>query len=216
MVLTTYPLKSILHKPEISGWLTKWDVELSEYEISFQPHTALKSQVLADFIADFSIYSTIQADKELLNLTERTSSKWTLSIDGSSNVNGTGIGLVLTSPKGDLIQQAIRRGFRSTNNEAKYEALIAELTLAKGIGVKKLQVRSDSQLVVNQLVGTYQARDTKMAAYVSHVKTLQSEFDEFDITQVPRLENNHADALANLGSSVPATESQHISLVYFQ
>ena len=53
-VLTTYLLKSILHKPELSGRLTKWTVELSEYDITFQPRTALKSQVLADFIADFA------------------------------------------------------------------------------------------------------------------------------------------------------------------
>ena len=66
-------------------------------------HT-LKSQVLPDFIADFAPNVTPQADKELLNLTERSNSKWTLTVDGSSNVNGADIGLVLTSPKGDLIQ----------------------------------------------------------------------------------------------------------------
>ena len=69
-VLTTYSLKSILHKPELSGRLTKWTVELSEYDIIFQPRTALKSQVLADFVADFAPNATQQADKELLNLTE--------------------------------------------------------------------------------------------------------------------------------------------------
>ena len=104
MVLTTYPLKSILHKPELSGRLTKWIVELSEYDITFQPRTALKLQVLADFITDFAPNVTPLADKELLNLTECSNSKWTLTVDGSSNVNGAGIGLVLTSPEGDLIQ----------------------------------------------------------------------------------------------------------------
>ena len=74
-VYTTYPLKSILHKPELSGRLTKWTVELSEYDITFQPRTALKSQVLADFVADFAPNVTQLADKELLNLTERSNSK---------------------------------------------------------------------------------------------------------------------------------------------
>ncbi|KAL5556089.1 hypothetical protein UlMin_038325 [Ulmus minor] len=192
-VYTTYPLKSILHKPELSGRLTKWTVELSEYDITFQPRTALKSQVLADFVADFAPNATQQADKELLNLTERSVSKWTLTVDGSSNVNGAGIGLVLTSPEGDLIQQAIRCGFKATNNEAEYEALIAGLNLAKDMGIKKLSVRSDSQLV-----------------------TLQPAFEEFDISQIPRADNSHADALANLGSSIPATESQTIPLLYLQ
>ncbi|KAL5564335.1 hypothetical protein UlMin_027499 [Ulmus minor] len=215
-VYTTYPLKSILHKPELSGRLTKWTVELSEYDITFQPRTALKSQVLADFVADFTPNVTQQADKELLNLTERSNSKWTLTVDGSSNVNGAGIGLVLTSPEGDLIQQAIRYGFKATNNEAEYEALIAGLNLAKDMGIKKLSIRSDSQLVVNQLLGSYQARDLKMASYLEHIKILQPAFEEFDISQIPRVDNSHADALANLGSSIPITESQKIPLLYLQ
>ncbi|KAL5539209.1 hypothetical protein UlMin_043494 [Ulmus minor] len=193
MVFTTYPLKSILHKPELSGRLTKWTVELSEFDITFQPRTALKSQVLADFVADFAPNVTQQDDKELLNLTEHSNSKWTLTVDGSSNVNGAGIGLVLTSPEGDLIQQAIRCGFKATNNEAEYEALIAGLNLAKDMGIKKLSIHSDSQLVI-----------------------LQPAFEEFDISQIPRLDNSHADALANLGSSIPATESQSIPLLYLQ
>ncbi|KAL5547039.1 hypothetical protein UlMin_006726 [Ulmus minor] len=215
-VYTTYPLKSILHKPELSGRLTKWTVELSEYDINFQPRTALKSQVLADFVADFAPNVTQQADKELLNLTEPSNSKWTLTVDGSSNVNGAGIGLVLTSPEGDLIQQAICCGFKATNNEAEYEALIAGLNLAKDMGIKKLSIHSDSQLVVNQLLGSYQARDLKMASYLEHVKILQPAFEEFDISQIPRVDNSHADALANLGSSIPATESQSIPLLYLQ
>ena len=112
--------------------------------------------MLADFITDFAPNVTLQADKELLNLTECSNSQWTLSVDGSSNVNGSSIHLVLTLPKGNLIQQAIRCGFKATNKEAEYEALIAELILAKDMGIKKLDISSDSQLVVNQLLGTYQ------------------------------------------------------------
>ena len=171
---------------------------------------------MADFIADFTPNVTPRANKELLNLTEHSNSKWTLTVDGSSNVNGADIGLVLTSPEGDLIQQAIHCGFKATNNEAKYEALIAGLNLAKDMGIKKLDIRSDSQLVVNQLLGSYQARDLKMASYLEHIKILQSTFEEFDIAQIPKLNNSHADALANLGSSIPATESQSIPLLYLQ
>ena len=100
--------------------------------------------MLADFIADFAPNVTPQADKELLNLTERSNSKWTLTVDRSSNVNGPDIGLVLTLPKGDLIQQAIRCSFKATNNEAEYEALIAGLNLAKDMGIKTLSIHSDS------------------------------------------------------------------------
>ena len=75
------------------------------------------------------------------------------------------------------------------------------------MGIKKLDIRSDSQLVVNQLLGTYQAMDLKMASYLEHVKTLQSTFKEFNIAQIHKLDNSHADALANLSSYIPTTES---------
>src|SRR5690606_23904584 len=98
-------------------------------------------------------------------------------------------------------------GFRATNNEEEYEATIARLILAKDMGIKKIAICSDSQLVINQLLGTYHGRDLKMSSYLDHVKTLQSTFKEFNIVQVPRLENSHVDALANVGSSIPATDS---------
>ena len=75
MFLTTYPLKSILHKPKLSDRLTKWTVEHSEYDITFQPRTTLKSQVLADVVVDFAPNVTQQADKKLLNVTKRSNSK---------------------------------------------------------------------------------------------------------------------------------------------
>ena len=74
-----------------------------DYKTEWKPRAALKSQVLVDFIANFAPNVTPQAEKELLNLMECSNSKWTLLIDGSSNVYGSNIGLVLTSPKGDLI-----------------------------------------------------------------------------------------------------------------
>lgn len=69
-VLTTFPLKTILHKPEVSGRLTKWAVELSEYEVTYKPRTSLKSQVLADLIADFTPNMHVQAERELCCLTK--------------------------------------------------------------------------------------------------------------------------------------------------
>ncbi|XP_060972386.1 uncharacterized protein LOC133038302 [Cannabis sativa] len=198
-VLTTFPLKTILHKPELSGRLTKWAVELSEYDISYKPRTALKSQVLADFIADFTPNSQVQAEKELCHLTEgQANGTWELHVDGSSNVRGSGLGLVLTSPQGEKIEQAIRCGYKATNNEAGYEAMIAGVGLAKEMGAKRINVFSDSQLVVNQM------------------QELQSTFDEFTIDRVPRENNSHAYALANLGSSIRTTSPETVPMVYLQ
>ncbi|XP_070017399.1 uncharacterized protein [Nicotiana sylvestris] len=64
-VVTAYPLRNILHKQELSGRLAKWAIELSEYDITYQPRTTIKSQVLADFVADFSQGIQLEAEKEL-------------------------------------------------------------------------------------------------------------------------------------------------------
>ena len=123
IVLTSFMLKNILHKPELSERLTKWAVELSEHHIDYQPRTAIKSQVLADFVVDFSPCSLLQAQKELMTLRENPNGEgtWTLHVDDSSNFRGSRLRLVLTSLSGDKIEQSVRCGFRATNNEAKYE-----------------------------------------------------------------------------------------------
>ena len=53
-VLTEFPMKQVLHKPETSGRLMKWAIELSEFDIRYKPKTAIKGQVLADFIMEFT------------------------------------------------------------------------------------------------------------------------------------------------------------------
>ncbi|KAK1568798.1 hypothetical protein Q3G72_028909 [Acer saccharum] len=142
---------------------------------------------------------SIKAEQELVALTETvTPGIWILSVDGSSSIKGSGLGLVLESPQGDILEQSVHCGFHATNNEAEYEALIAGLDLVKSLNVKIIKVRSDSQLVVRQVNGTYEARDQRMSAYLNKVKQLQSTFDEFSIEQIPRSENTRADALASL------------------
>ena len=107
-----------------------------EFDITFQPWTAIKSQVLADFIADFTPNIHEQVEKELLYMTEGPQVKmWTLHVDGSSNFKGCGLGIVLTSPEGEMLERSINCGFKAINNEAEYEAMIAGLSLAKEMAV---------------------------------------------------------------------------------
>jgi len=75
---------------------------------------------------------------------------WRLFVDGASNSKGAGVGIVLVTPEGTILKQGIRLGFKASNNEAEYEALIAGLQKAQTLGAKQLQVFGDSQLVSNQ------------------------------------------------------------------
>ncbi|XP_070014635.1 uncharacterized protein [Nicotiana sylvestris] len=160
-VVTAYPLCNILHKHELSKRLAKWAIELSEYEITYQPRTAIKSQVLADFVVDFSQSMQLEAEKELQVFNGANPGTWTLFTDGSSNVKDAGLGIVLVPPTGETIRQAIKC-HSIINNEAEYEAMIAGLELAQELGTNQIIIMCDSQLVVNQMLGTYTAKEARM------------------------------------------------------
>ena len=121
-----------------------------------KPKTAIKRQVLADFVMEFT-------STELAGNTQTTHDLpvWKLSKDGAANAQGSGVGLILTSLEGIDIEDALRFGFRASNNEAEYEAVIAGLNLAHSMEVDQLEVCSDSQLVIKQIEDTYEARGKK-------------------------------------------------------
>ncbi|BFG32165.1 hypothetical protein CerSpe_184390 [Prunus speciosa] len=100
------------------------------------------------------------------------------------------------------MEYAIRFGFRTSNNEAEYEALLAGLRLAKSMGAKQVSVYSDSQLIVNQVTADFAAKDASMTAYLTTAHQLLNKFLAYEIRQVPRSENSHADALARLASAI--------------
>ena len=129
---------------------------------------------------------------------------WKLSVDGASNAQGSGVGLILTSPEGIDIEHALRFGFHASNNEAEYEAVIAGLNLAHSLEVDQLEVCSDSQLVIRQIEDTYEAKSERMILYLQKVRDLLKKFVLVQVKHVPRAENSRVDALAKLATASPA------------
>ena len=166
-ISTEYPMKQVLHKPETFGRLMKWAIELSEFNIRYKPKTAIKGQILANFVMEFT-------SAELAEATQLTSYLpiWRLSVDGAANAQGSGAELILTSPDGIDIEYALRFWFRASNNKAEYEAIIAGFNLAHSMEVDQLEVCSDSQLVVKQIEDSYEARGEKMILYLKKVREL--------------------------------------------
>ncbi|CAL9010263.1 unnamed protein product [Prunus brigantina] len=113
-VLTNHPLRQVLQKPETSGRLVKWAIELGEFDIHYKPRPATKGQAVADFISEFTERSTMA--------------------NGSSNAQGCGAGLVLISPDKVVLEYALRFKFHASNNEAEYEALLAGLRFGHRAG----------------------------------------------------------------------------------
>ncbi|GKE32480.1 reverse transcriptase domain-containing protein, partial [Tanacetum coccineum] len=119
----------------------------------------------------------------------------------SSCVDGSGVGLILTSPGGTKFTYALRLQFTASNNEAEYEALIAGLWIAVQMGVRNVNASVDSKLVANQMLGTYVAKEENMVKYLKKAKSLISGFANFSISQVPRSKNKKVDALSKIAST---------------
>ncbi|GAV60109.1 hypothetical protein CFOL_v3_03640, partial [Cephalotus follicularis] len=124
--LSDQSLRQVLTKPDVLGRLIKWSVELDEYDVKFEARPAIKSQVLTDFVGDHTLTECMEEDTY-----EEENGLWKLSVDGSSCISGSGAGLALTSPDGWTLEYDLRFGFKATDNEAEWEALITRLTIAK-------------------------------------------------------------------------------------
>ncbi|KAM1121868.1 hypothetical protein PS2_003486 [Malus domestica] len=196
IMLTNHPIRQILQSSDTSGRMIKWAITLGEFDISYQPKPTEKGQAVADFIADFTYPVDI--------------------VDGSSNQQGCGAELVLTTPDKVAIEYALRFKFKSSNNEAEYEALIAGLHLAKHLGVKRINIFNDSQLVVNQVTNNFDAKDNSMAAYLAQTQLLLKHLPDHPNSLSgkqscrcfgsPRLSGGRQDWEKNLGRIVGSTK----------
>jgi ribonuclease HI len=202
-VLSDLPLKMLLQRSDFLGRITKWGVYLGSLGVEYKPWAAIKGQVLAEFLAEFQYDPnnpslTILAEAQLGLVT----GKWELFVDGASNSKGSGVGVVLVSPEGLILEQAVRLKFSASNNEAEYEALLIGLRTTERLGSCHLQVFCDSQLVANQVSGEYQARDERMSVYLATVRLLLDKFESVHVAQIGREHNSHADILAKLATAL--------------
>uniref|UniRef100_A0A2N9FLD8 Uncharacterized protein n=1 Tax=Fagus sylvatica TaxID=28930 RepID=A0A2N9FLD8_FAGSY len=169
IVMTDYPIRKAMNKPDAAGRLVQWSIEMGEFDIDYQPRTAIKAQALVDFIAEFT--HPLKEDEK-----SEEGEAWTLR-------------------------------FRATNNEAEYEALLAGLKLSKSMGIKALTIKSDSQLIVGQVKGEYEAKEDRMKKHLTAVKALLTHFEKVELLQIPREDNVAADRLAREGT-LPADRTE--------
>nr|ABG66296.1 retrotransposon protein, putative, Ty3-gypsy subclass [Oryza sativa Japonica Group] len=196
---TSFPLGDILHNREANGRIANWALELMSLDISFKPRTSIKSQALADFLAE---WTECQED-----MPEEKMEYWTMHFDGSKRLTGTGAGVVLISPTGERLSYVLWKHFSASHNVAEYEALLHGLRIAISLGIRRLIVRGDSQLVVNQVMKEWSCLDDNMTAYRQEVRKLEDKFDGLELTHVLRHNNEAADRLANFGSKREAAPS---------
>ncbi|KAL0449101.1 UNVERIFIED_CONTAM: Ribonuclease HI [Sesamum latifolium] len=139
---------------------------------------------------------------------------WFLHVDGSSTTQGSGAGIVITSPQGEDLEFSIKFDFKASNNEAKYEALVISMRMAHEAGAMHLLAYLDSQLIVKQVEGAYEAKEESMIQYLQQIKELKTSFDHFQIIQIPREENIKANCLSKLASDLEDCRTRHITIQY--
>ncbi|XP_042460611.1 uncharacterized protein LOC122044141 [Zingiber officinale] len=127
---------------------------------------------------------------------------WKIYVDGSANHHGSGVGVLVISPQGDILQLAVRLNFRATNNEAEYEALLVGLQPARHVGAARIIIYSDSQLATQQVTGNFVINCDKLQMYREAYEKMKAEFTEVTVTKIPRSENERADELAKMDSSL--------------
>ena len=132
--------------------------------------------------------------------------RWVIHVDGSSTQHAGRIGVVLQSPKGDKLKYKIRLQYQPTNNEVEYEALLKGLKLANFVETRSILILGDSQLVMGQVNGTYEAKEGRMKKYFEKVLLLVKKFKEANFVQIPREENVEADALVKEASATGAMD----------
>jgi len=160
-VVTEFPLADILHNPEATGRIAKWPTELGALHMDFKPKTAIKSQALVDFMAEWRENQIITPSNK--------AEHWIMNFDGSLKLDGGGAGVLFISPRGEQLMYILQIFFEVSNNEAEYEALLHGLRLAISLGIKRLLVFGDSKLVVQQVNEEWNRNNERMDDYVVEI-----------------------------------------------
>ncbi|RDX97071.1 Gypsy retrotransposon integrase-like protein 1, partial [Mucuna pruriens] len=212
LVAKNDPIKYIFEKPALIRRIARWQMALSEYDILYVSQKAIKGNALAKQLAYHPLTDLQPLGYEfpdehiMVTVMDKTQhvDEWTILQVGN------GVGVVLISPSDQCFPFAGKLGFDCTNNMAEYEACTMGLLMALEYQVKRLKVFRDSALVIYQLRGEWEMRDAKLIPYHDHVREIVTMFDAVTFRQIPREENQMADALATLSTMVQVNEGQEM------
>jgi ribonuclease HI len=208
LMTKSHPIRSLLHRSVLSGRLAQWLLQLSQYEIIAETPTAIKSQAIADLLAQFPgednsfITDEVPGEINEVFLAGLANSIWTLRFDGSSTATSAGAGIVLYKDDGEAVTKSFKFDFPCSNNAVEYKAYLGGLAIAYEMGIKHLRVIGDSNLVVCQARGEFSLKEPSLAPYRALAQKFEARFSTFEIEHAQRNENRYADALATLGSQI--------------
>ena len=193
VVLTQLPLKIVLRNANYTRWIAKWGMILGTFDIKYMPHTSVKDQVLTNLVAEF-VEGPVENESKEHRMDEKSVGlvamqeplRWKVYVDEAANQKGSGVGLVLISPKRLVVEKSLRLDFLATNNKAEYRALLEGMSMVQRIRGKSVTMFSDLRLVVGQVKGELEARDERMQGYWNQIRCLQGKFESFNLQHIPR------------------------------
>ncbi|XP_015054837.1 uncharacterized protein LOC107001216 [Solanum pennellii] len=197
------PLKYIFQRAMLTTKFAKWQMLLSEFDIVYVTHKAIKEHALADHLAENPVgeeYESLKTyfhDEEVSFMGEdisETYPDWRLFFDGAENHQGKGIGAVLVSEIGQHYPMVAKLQFNCTNNMAEYEACILGLKMAIDMNVQ----------------GEWVVKNPKITPYVAIYMQKLCRFRNIEFRHTPRTQNELSDALATITSMIKHLDNDNI------
>ncbi|XP_020694323.1 uncharacterized protein LOC110108149 [Dendrobium catenatum] len=216
------PLEYLMTRPTLSGRLARWSMILLQFEITFIPLRAVKGQAVADFLeahplpADSPLNDDLP-DEQVMSLRKSGEAIWELYFDGVVSFRRDAtqqsiiprkvrVGLIFIMPERGMMHFFYHLLEPCKNNEAEYEAMIIDLKLAILMEIKAIKIFGDSQLVINQVAGTYKVLNPNLSKYHKYTLHLLEQILTMILYRVPRGSNSSVDALAKLAKEFTCQE----------
>ncbi|XP_060186424.1 uncharacterized protein LOC132615840 [Lycium barbarum] len=209
------PIKFVMSKPVLSDRLARWYLQFQQFEITYIPQKVVKGQALADFLADHPKPDDWELTDELPDedaMVVEIQSPWKMYFDGAAQRDGAGAGVVFVTPQGEVLPYSFTLTQRCSNNVAEYQALILGLEMAVDMKQLQLQVFGDSQLVINQLLGSYEVKKPELLPFHGYAQKLIVWLGDVTLQHVPRKENKKADALVALASTLTLPDQTQVTI----
>ena len=111
------------------------------------------------------------------------------------------VGVVITSPKGDILKYGGQLQFPATNNKVEYKAILMGLRVARFLVIKNVLLNNNSKLVISQINGEYEAKESRMQRYLKMTNKIIRDLEQVSFMQVPRSQNSEADEVTRYASS---------------
>ncbi|KAH0679160.1 hypothetical protein KY284_020245 [Solanum tuberosum] len=204
-----------MSKTVLSDRLARWYPQFQQFEIAYIPQKAVKGQELVDFLADHLIPDDWDLTDELPDkdvMSTEIQPPWKMYFDGAAHRGGASAGVVFITSQVEILPFSFTLKQCCSNNVAEYQALILGLAMDVDMKQLHLQVFGDSQLVINQLLGSYEVKKPELHPYHDYAQKFIGWLGDVTFQHVRRMENKKVDELATLASILTLPDQTQVTI----